>query len=104
MAHSHIEPSSNFQRSQASTQPTPTASTDSLARTEAGESFLRLICSACTSRFVLDVEEWRAAPDESEVTGRDFLGIPTGDALCPHCLRGVQLAGAEHIYWRFAHA
>jgi hypothetical protein len=51
---------------------------------------------------VLDVEEWRAAPDESEMTGREFLGIPNDATLCPHCLRRVQLAGAEHIYWRIA--
>ena len=81
---------------------TPTAGTD--ARPEPEQLFLRLHCSVCAARFVLDVEEWRAPPEESEVVGREFLGIPTSATLCPFCLQKVQLAGAEHIYWRFAHA
>jgi len=104
MAPLQARPEKQPQPTQTSNQPKPSPVLDGRQPAEPEEPFLRLNCSSCKARFVLDLEEWQAAPEESEIVGRDFLGIPADATLCPHCLRQVQLAGAEHIYWRYAHA
>lgn len=67
---------------------------------EEAPAFIKLGCSQCSTRFVLDGEEWDRLPREMEVTGRDFLGISKDAVLCPTCLHEVERAGAQQIYWQ----
>ncbi len=69
------------------------------ARTEE-PSFLKRDCFLCSASFVLDVEgHCGKEPPEMEVVGRQFLGVPPDDVLCPRCLDEVETAGAERMYW-----
>lgn len=73
----------------------PTATTPSVE-----PSFIKLDCFQCSARFVMDVEEqWAREPLEMEVVGRQFLGVPPDEVLCPRCLHEVETAGAERMYW-----
>lgn len=73
----------------------------SQARERAGDlAFVKLDCSQCGDRFLLDVEEHLSrSPAEMEAVGRKFLGVPADAVLCPRCLHDVETAGAERIYW-----
>jgi len=63
-------------------------------------SFLKLDCFLCSTSFVLDVEDHCGKePAEMELVGRQFLGVPPDDVLCPRCLDEVETAGAERMYW-----
>ncbi len=97
-------PGTQTPRTKSSGGISPATTSGATTVSDSAGFFLHLNCSVCSGRFVLDVEEWRAPPEESELTGREFLGIPLHATLCPFCLRSVQLAGAEHIYWRVADA
>lgn len=101
---SHPSPEPKPPRTKSSAGASPATPGGARSVSDTAGLFLRLNCSVCSGRFVLDVEEWRAPPEESELAGREFLGISPDATLCPFCLRSVQLAGAEHIYWRVAHA
>ena len=69
------------------------------ARTEE-PSLLKIDCFLCSASFVLDVEgHCGKEPPEMEVVGRQFLGVPPDDVLCPRCLDEVETAGAERMYW-----
>ncbi len=66
-------------------------------------AFVKLDCSVCRGKLILDVEEhWNRELEDAETVGRRFLGLSQDAVLCPRCLHEVETAGAERIYWSLA--